>query len=190
MRTQRHFLPRLAAHDRVLILGGGTGRILTEMLKRGIGRQYVYIDISAKMVVAARKRVTRLAAVARPIEFICGSVESIAGRKFDLIVTPFVLDCFQEAELGLAMRQLNAALIPGGKWLFADFNVPAGLMGFISRSVVRTLYFAFNVLCGLGIKKLAAFDGYFQEMGLSHAAERLFLRGLLVARIYDKMPSK
>jgi tRNA (cmo5U34)-methyltransferase len=190
MRTQRHFLPKLGSHGSVLILGGGTGRILADMLKLGMGKKYIYVDISEKMISAAQQRVMRLKIPVPQIEFICGSVDAIAGKKFSLVVTPFVLDCLDETEIGAAMQKLNAALAPGGKWLFADFHVPSGLMGFISRAVVRALYFAFNVLCGLGIRKLPEFNRHFQQLGLSYAAEQVFLGGMLITRVYDKKASK
>lgn len=189
-RAQRHFLPRLGMQNDVLILGGGTGRILADMLKLGTGKKYTYVDLSEKMITAAQKRVERLKSPLPQIEFICGSVEAIAGRKFSLVVTPFVLDCFDDTEIAAAVKKLDAALKPRGSWLFADFHLPSGFMGLVSRITVRALYFAFNVICGLGMRKLPQFDRYFQQVGLSPQAEQFFLKGMLVSRIYDKKASK
>jgi ubiquinone/menaquinone biosynthesis C-methylase UbiE len=189
MRAQRHWLSQLGRCKNVLIVGGGTGALLSEMLARGIGGRYVYVDISERMIAAARKRIASQN-FSIPVEFICGSPEAIAGRKFDLIVTPFVLDCFGEHELTRVMQTLKSALLKRSQWLFADFHIPTGVMGFISGGIVRGLYLVFNLICGLGIGKLPDFARHFAEIGFTKKAEKYFLRGMLVSRIYTRHPGQ
>jgi tRNA (cmo5U34)-methyltransferase len=183
-RTQLHFLPELKTPGSALIFGGGTGKILAEMIRQDIAKTYCYVDISEKMIAKAKKRT---AGKNNGVEFICGSYDAIPQKKFDLIVTPFVLDCFTDEELALVMKTLQERLAPGGKWLFADFNVPEKGARTFSRFLIRILYFFFNVICGLGVKKLPGFEQHFEVVNMKKVKEEFFLRGMLTAKVYSRL---
>ena len=120
------------------------------------------------------------------VSFICGSWNDIPSVEFDLIVTPFVLDCFQPAALREVLQYLSGRLALHGQWLFTDFHVPEGTMRPFASAVTRVLYVAFNLLCGLGVKKLPDFAGEFSALGLQKSAEKYSLKGMLVSRVYER----
>ena len=161
-KSQVHFLPQLKKCDSVLIFGGGTGKILIELLKKDIGSHYTYVDISPTMISKTKKRIEKFSTVGN-VNFIEGSYKNIpSDKKFDLIITPYVLDCFSEKELTTAMNTLDSRLNKGGEWLFTDFNVPQNSpMKTVAGMITRTLYFFFNMICGLGVTKLPDFEKEF-----------------------------
>lgn len=112
-------LPLGAPH--VLILGGGTGWVLAEVLRRRPAATVLYLEASPRMLARARARLNpdQLAQV----EFRHGTQQALVpGEVFDAVLTFFVLDCIAAPELPAALDQLHAALRPGGRWLLADFR--------------------------------------------------------------------
>ena len=189
LRSQTFFLNELTRPQTVLILGGGTGRILIELERTHPGARIWYVDISEKMLERAG-RLFKQQFPDRPgsVEFICGSAETIPEAcSFDLILTPYVLDCIPQAELLPLMSRLNAKLKPEGRWIFADFNVPRqAAMAFFSRLTIRLLYLFFTLVCGLGIRKLPDFAGAFAALHLVREKEAFFLGGMLTAKVYRR----
>ncbi|MBS0616955.1 MAG: class I SAM-dependent methyltransferase [Spirochaetes bacterium] len=192
-RTQKFFIPSLNKAKRALVFGGGTGRILAELIQHDTAREYVFVDLSSKMIAKAQRRVERQNTAQETISavtYICGSERDIPQKKFDLIVTPFILDCFDAERLPQTMALLAARFVPNGQWLFADFHTSTGVMGFFSRIVTRALYLAFHVICRLGVHALPDFNTAFQKENFHSVAEEYFAGKMLVARIYKRMLAK
>jgi ubiquinone/menaquinone biosynthesis C-methylase UbiE len=185
LKAQTYFLPQLKEKKNVLVFGGGTGKLLLELLRRNVAEKYCYVDISDKMISKSKRRLAKyFPEKINAVNFICGSVESIPStEKFDLIITPCVLDCFTENELPEIMQQLKIHLAENGEWLFIDFNIPEKQKS-IAALKIRTMYFFFNVICGLGVRKLPDFKKEFEKLNLKTKNEKYFLQGLMVARIY------
>jgi len=186
-RTQKFFVPSLKKARRALVFGGGTGRILTELIRYQAAREYVFVDLSPKMIAKAQRRVQRQKIAQKKIPtvaYICGTEGDIPRKKFDLIVTPFILDCFDAERLPQTLALLATRLAPNGQWLFADFHISAGILGFFSRMVTRALYFVFHVICRLGVRSLPDFTAAFKTQNFRTMAEKYFAGKMLVARIY------
>lgn len=186
LNAQAFLLPEVGKCKSALVLGGGTGKLLMELLKRDVAEHYCYVDISDKMIAKSRARLKKyFPEKINSVQFICGTVNDVAAsEKYELIITPFVLDCIEEEKLGAMMEQLKTHHVAGGKWLFADFNVPEKRRS-LAAVKVRVLYFCFNVVCGLGMKRLPDFEKEFWELKYKKVKENYFLQGLMVARIYS-----
>ncbi|MBC7862750.1 MAG: class I SAM-dependent methyltransferase [Bacteroidia bacterium] len=188
-RSQKHFVPELSASKSVLILGGGTGKILEELMKHKTGENYFYVDVSDKMILKTKKRIQKhFPEKLNTVAFICGSVNDLPYQtNFDLIVTPFVLDFFSDAELAEAMNALNKKLSPDGKWLFTDFNIPQkGFMRLLSKIYISILYFFFRIVCGLRVERLPDFEKYFSELNFKMEKEKYFFGVMMVGRVYAR----
>ena len=187
--SQIWLLTNRAHFSNTLILGGGTGYLLLESLKNNLSDTYCYVDISDAMTAAAKIKVQKqFPEKLKSIQFICASWDSIPKHeKFDLIVTPYVLDCLAKDELQIAMRTLYTRLTDKGTWYFADFNIPAKpIKKIIATGILKLLYLFFRIFCNLNVKTLADFHTEFNQLTLSVSQEKYFLGGLLVARIYRK----
>lgn len=189
-RAQSELIPELKSPRQVLVFGGGSGKILIDLLRHAGSAKFFYVDISRKMILRADRRLedySRRKESPPQVTFICGSLQDIPDLQFDLIVTPFVLDCFPLAALREIMRGLQAKLSPRGQWLFTDFHIPNGSMRLVAAFLTRTLYLVFNLFCALGIKRLPDFAEEFKALGLQKQTEKYFLRGLLVTRVYARL---
>jgi tRNA (cmo5U34)-methyltransferase len=188
-QSQVYFLPKLKEHRRILILGGGTGRFLHALLCAMPQAHICYVDISESMISRSRNRITEaMPSALERVDFVCGSIDAISPTtEFDLIVTPFVLDCFPPKELTVLMNQLNNFLSPAGIWLFADFCIPTrGYVRSLAQIVTRSLYVVFNLVCGLGVWRLPDFQSEFTRIGFFPREEMTSAMGLLQARLYSR----
>jgi ubiquinone/menaquinone biosynthesis C-methylase UbiE len=188
--SQVFFLSRFPGSNSVLILGGGSGRLLSAIALENKPAHICYIDISPKMILKARERITQAAPhFLDRIDFVCGSVADIpANKSFDLIITPYVLDCIPDPELEGFMSALLRVLKEGGFWLFSDFNIPVkGFQRIRALLITRILYFFFNFVCNLGIRSLPDFEVVFHRMGLRKIDAKYFRRGLLTSKVYERI---
>jgi SAM-dependent methyltransferase len=183
--VQRDLLGALPACARAVVVGGGTGRIAVDLIEGGAASRIVYLEPSRGMIARARRRAAARG-VSHRIDFRRAGVEGIeAGERFDLVVTPFVLDLFAPVTLEVVMDRLDAGLVPGGAWLFADFVLDrAGPLG---RATVPALYAFFRAVCRIEARRLPDFDAVFARRGFRVVAESRRAGGLLAARLLARL---
>ncbi len=186
-RCRFHFLPALTSSQRALVLGDGDGRFLTRLLQ---ANPYLYadvVDISPAMLRAVKTRlsvedlhrVTLHQADAR--EFMPD------GTDYDLVVTHFFFDCFFEQELALLIERIAPHLKPGALWVVSEFAEAHGMIAkSAGRLAVSGLYHAFGLLTGLQVRSLPDHGAILNACGLRLAAERQWLRGLLVSQLWQR----
>jgi len=187
-RCQYHHLPFLKESKNLLVIGGGTGKIIEKIHECCNLETMLYVDSSAKMVQEAKRfskaKVTR---IYDRIDFQTADVLSLSGNcEFDAIIAPFVLDCFTDEQLDLLGSILQTWLAPGGLFLFSDFHESRGSMTsrIFSRSITRPLYFTLNALCGLNISRLPDFDQCFHKLPLDVLQESSFFSGVLMSKVF------
>lgn len=182
LKTQTHFLSEIKNAKTILIFGGGTGRLLFECLKINTKANYCYVDISPKMIKQTKQKTGY-----NNVQFIIGSYNEIPNQYFDIIITPFVLDCFSQSELAdQVISMIKTRLASNGKWLFSDFNYAkkSTLANIFSRITIRFLYFIFNIICGLVIIKLPDFKQAFKQNSLVRTKHQEFRNELLASSVY------
>jgi len=186
--SQTFFLDKLQEAKHVLILGGGTGRFLVDLLKRVKVEKVSYVDISPGMIKQAKRKVQRLG-IDDQVEFICGGLELIPDDKFDLICTHYFLDCFSDDELIGVYELLKEKLSENGVWHFTDFYLDQESSSF-RKAQVRFLYFFFRMSCGLKVDKLANFKSLFEESGFKEREQKFFRRKLFRSALYEAYGSR
>ena len=183
--SQCTLLDALPPCGRVLVIGGGTGRFLSELLARNRTAAVIYVELSEAML---RRAAARLSADdAERVTFRHGSWDQIAGDEvFDLVCTQCFLDCFAPPELTPVMDRLDTCLAPEGAWLFHDFDVSGRgpLSRAWRRTVVRLLYSFFGRVCGVRPRALPNLATAFAARGFVASASTEHLGGLLVNRLY------
>jgi tRNA (cmo5U34)-methyltransferase len=179
-------LPQGAPH--VLILGGGTGWVLGEVLRRVPAATVLYLEASPKMLARARARLVReFPQAVGQVEFRHGTQAALQpGERFGAIITFFVLDCIPSADLGAALAQLRAALLPGAPWLVADFR-PAR-HGW-RHWLLRLMYTFFRLTTGLRAREMPDLRTALGELGLMPGLPQLFFGGAIEALIFTENPA-
>ncbi len=188
-RSQSTLLPLLPRTPRALVVGGGTGRFLVELLRTGGVDRAVSLDVSEAMTRRTAARLARLGPeLATRAELRVGGLERLGtGERFDLVATHCFLDLFEDVELADVVDRLEAALDPGGLWLFSDFAVDgAGLPAGLRRTLVAGLYGFFRVTAGISARRLPDFERAFARHGLVELAQARLAGGVLRAALYGK----
>ena len=174
-------LPPGAPH--VLILGGGTGWVLVEVLCRRPRATVVYLEASGAMLARAQARLRReCPAAALQVAFRHGTEADLAPTDtFDVVVTFFVLDCIPAAALGSALARLRAAQRPDAPWLLADFR-PAR-RGW-RRALLAAMYAFFRLTTGLQARELPALRPLLRRLGLRGIGRRTFYGGAVEGVVF------
>jgi tRNA (cmo5U34)-methyltransferase len=172
----------------VLILGGGTGWVLTEVLRRRPAATVLYVEASPRMLAQAEARLRRdHPAAAHQVTFRHGTQHALQpSERFDAIITFFVLDCIALPELEGALERLRAAQQPGAPWLLADFR-PAQ-RGW-RKLLLTAMYFFFRLTTGLQARELPDLRAALLRLGLRPATSRLFFGNAVEAVIFAESPN-
>jgi cyclopropane fatty-acyl-phospholipid synthase-like methyltransferase len=166
-----------------LIYGDGDGRFLSQLVCRVPAIQVVAVDASREMLRQAAQRLPSGAQVrlvhADALE--CDPA-AFPEAPFDLIVTHFFLDCFDEAEIASLVSRVNGAAEDQALWVVSDFAIPRKPASrLIGTLIVRGLYLAFALLAGLKVRRLPDHGRVMREAGWILEDRRELLLGLLVS---------
>lgn len=171
--TAEH-LDFLKPDDKVLILGGGTGRILTSLPP--LQKPVLYIDTSAQMISQAKKRKTQC-------EVVFSAEEKYFHERIDAIILPFFLDMFDISTGKAYLNTIQKNLADSGKILFTDFATPQRQY---HKLLLWLMYRFFRVLCGIEAKALPNYDLIFQK-DLKIVYRKKYMDGFLETRLYEKV---
>ncbi len=179
-RARASFLTRFRPGARILILGGGTGDLLPELLAAVPTVRVDFVEPSQAMLRRARRRAGTGAA---GVTFVRGDHSCIPGSGYDVVCTNFLLDglCKQEAEQ--VMEEVKGRLQPNGTWLITDFHASRRLS---HRLLTITMYCFFRGVAGIRATALPDYDVLFARHGLCMERENCFMGGFIRARLYRR----
>jgi SAM-dependent methyltransferase len=167
------FLNHVADARRVLAMGDGDGRALVALLAAAPHACVDYIDVSARMLELARNR-----AGTKHVNYRCedARIAGLPTPEYDLIVTHFFLDCFDENDLEPLIARLADAAAPGAQWLISEFRGNGWL--------VRTLYLFFRIATGLRTRRLVDHHPLLQGHGFRLVRHEDAWRGRLTSELW------
>jgi len=175
-------LPLAGSAPRVLVLGGGPGWVLTELLRQCPAAQVLYLETSAAMLARAQARLKQELPQAVPqVVFRQGSEQALEpGEQFDVLITFFVLDCFTLESFPAGIARLQAAREPGAPWLVADFQPP---QRWWQRVLLRTMYLFFGVVVGLRAQQLPPWPTALAGLGLKLHYQSTQYGGFILSQV-------
>lgn len=188
-RARVHWLDQIPAPTRALIVGEGNGRFLCELLEAYPEIQVDCLDASARMLNLAGRRafrkspesLTRVHFMQRDI------LEWEPANSYDLIVTHFFLDCFEQEELELVIGKLASAAGPEATWLLADFTIPAGVLaGTHTKLWLRAMYAFFRVTADLETRRLVDPTSTLRARGFVCSGPILSHAGMLKSEMWRR----
>ncbi len=188
--------------DRLLILGDGNGRLLAEFCARSLGesqrnsepesfKRIVSVDQSRRMLSLQKDRIDAIGA-ARYVEFVQADARRYQPEAsvYDLVVTPFFLDCFCTAELDAHLPRWLGALRDDGSLYQVDFVIPAATW---QRPRARLLLWAMHLFfrwqTGLTNRHIVNFQPLLEQCGLRKVAEQVGGGGMIATQIWRKRSS-
>jgi ubiquinone/menaquinone biosynthesis C-methylase UbiE len=168
------FLTDVASARRVLVLGDGDGRALAALLAAAPNAQIDYVDVSAHMLQLACQRAGSVRVAYHHGDAL---TTPLPAAEYDLIVTHFFLDCFEEEDQARLVARVARAAMPQARWLVSEFRKP-GLL-------VDLLYLFFRAATGLKTRRLVDHHPLFQRSGFRLARSESAWRGLLASELWD-----
>jgi tRNA (cmo5U34)-methyltransferase len=177
-KSQTHFLPLIPPQSNVLILGGGSGRILQALFRVNPAVKIWYVEASSSMIRQSIRRV----GLNSNIQFIHGTEADVPRDiRFDAVIAPFFFDLFEEPYLsGLVHRLLKVTNI-NSIWLVTDFVDHAVW----HRPFLNLMYRFFNIMCGVAPRKLPDWDKALEANGLNLQQSKSFYAGFISANVYS-----
>lgn len=190
-RCRNHFLPGFADRRRALILGDGDGRFTARLLGSNPRLEADAVDVSPAMLDLLTHRAANAhpTAAARLRTHLADARTVVPSGTYDLVVTHFFLDCLTQRDLDTLAGRLRPHLAANAVWLVSDFRIPAGPLRLAARALIRGLYIGFRVLTGLRTTHLPDHAVALTSIGLTRAAQRLSLGGLLTTELWTLSPS-
>ncbi|HZD45679.1 MAG TPA: class I SAM-dependent methyltransferase [Acidobacteriaceae bacterium] len=174
---------------RALVYGDGDGRFLAELVRSAREMRIVAVDASSEMLRQAMKRRPSEARLVQADALAC-EVSAFPEAPFDLIVSHFFLDCFDEEELSTLLARVNAAVGEDAVWVVSDFAIPPQPVARqLGRLVVGGLYLAFGLLTGLRTRRLPDHGRVMRECGWRLEDRRTLLLGLLASERWRRLLS-
>lgn len=181
--AQNWLLTFIPKDSTILIIGGGSGWILEQILQYTSPKHILYLEASAAMLQKARNRNHGKAQV----EFRLGTDASLrADEQFNVIITPFILDLFPPNRLSQLMHRLNQVLAPKGLWLFTDFWPIHQKLPFWQKLLKRSMYLFFGFLSKVQAKQLPDYQRHFDELSLQELHTCSFYKGFIQSKVFRK----
>jgi ubiquinone/menaquinone biosynthesis C-methylase UbiE len=178
------FVRKIPSPRRVLILGEGNGRFVTEFVRAHPAAAVDCIEASERMIELAQKRVN-----APQVHFTHANVwdTALAAGTYDLIVTHFFLDCFADAALCEVVEKAAAAATTDASWLLADFRLPkSGWRRFHASLWIRAMYLFFRLTSGLQTRRLDAPSPLLRESGFECVRQQQSRFGMIKSELWRR----
>lgn len=179
VNAQIYHLKKLSRGADVLIVGGGTGWILTALDDLKIPLNITYVEPSSAMIRRANEKgpFKNLS-----VTFMFASHDALGeSESFDIIITGFFLDLFNQEQLPGVMRALKVHLRSNGLWFCTDFHVPQKLW---QKLLVKFMYRFFRRVADIPGDRLLDFGRYFDLMDMRMKHEKSFYYGMIQSTVY------
>lgn len=206
-RARTSLIDELPPWRRLLLLGDGNGRLLERLAQKqlsdgpgwsqhcGLGG-ITSVDQSAEMLRRQRGRIEAVG-IRAGVEFIQADArhyEPEAG-VYDVIVTPFFLDCFSDETLDVCLPQWLRGLRSGGALYHVDFtednfaHVECSILNTVWRrsracSLLWAMHVFFRWQTGLENRRLVDIEAAISRCGLQKEADQIGCGGMTTTQIW------
>ncbi|MCI4670183.1 MAG: methyltransferase domain-containing protein [Bacteroidia bacterium] len=185
--VQVDLLQYLRNGDKLLILGGGTGWIISEIFKIVEPELLVYVEPSQVMMEKSKQRINNLSPVQRlKVNLVHDRAENLQlNEEFDAILGFFFFDLFESRMLVKLLNRLQRNLKTRGKLLVADFFLKEKPSW--RKPLLDAMYLFFRWVSGLANQSLAPFDEIFSNQGFKLASESFYFQNFIRGTAWYKI---
>ena len=178
--AQREFLHEIPDGSKVLILGGGTGHVLRELVFSKPACRVWYVETSEAMLNRAKRH-------AGPGDqrriFIHGSQDDLPlSVSYDVVIMQFYLDMFTVETMNSVIAKLKTSLHHDSILIVADFVNTTWWHG----AMLRMMYKFFKAIARINASRLNDWNGVLKGQGFSDEATRYYYRGFIKASLYRR----
>jgi ubiquinone/menaquinone biosynthesis C-methylase UbiE len=181
VNAQVYLLKHIPGNTKVLIVGGGTGWILDELVRIHLsGLQITYVEIAPNMMVQSKKRNVGN----NHVTFINDAIENAdLLTDFDIALTPFLLDNFTDKNLTKVFNSIAVLLKPDALWLNTSFQLTGKWW---QQALLKSMFIFFKVICNIEASKLPRIDKCFEKKHFKLVEQQSFFGDFIGARVYSK----
>lgn len=189
-RCRSAFLDEMRTPRRALVLGDGDGRFTARLLRENSKVLLEAVDNSPAMLAALVRRTGKdgirvKATLADLRAWSPDPAMGEGGRRYDLVVTHFFLDCLTTDEIEGLVSRVRPYLAAEAKWVVSEFGIPEGWFGrWVARPLVGLLYWAFGWMTGLKVRRLPDHVSALEKAGFRIRRRKRWLGGLLVSECW------
>jgi tRNA (cmo5U34)-methyltransferase len=175
-------LPPGAPH--VLIVGGGTGWVLGEVLQLRPEARVLYLEASPQMLERSQQFLQQYWPTKQEqVEFRLGTEAALqSGEQFEALVTFFLLDLFEPKRLRQLVGHLHATCRPGAPWLVADFGVPGTWW---QHGLLAAMYGFFGLTTGISARQRPPIETELARLGIAPRPVGTFFGGMVEAVVWQ-----
>jgi ubiquinone/menaquinone biosynthesis C-methylase UbiE len=179
-RRRTALLDQASGVRRVLALGDGDGRALVALLQAAPAAQVDYVDVSAQMLRLARTRIATNGADRVRFRQADARVMQLEESAYDLIVTHFFLDCFDECDQSLLVDKIARAAVPEARWIVSEFR-PANRL---AKLLTPVMYSFFGMTAALKTCRLVDHHPHLSRNGFRLARSRQAWAGMIASELW------
>lgn len=155
LQAQCITLNQVDGAKRILVVGGGSGAILTHLLLRFPEAQITYLETSETMLLKAKQRFGS----GNRVSFVCADAFTWSStEQFDLIFLPFMLDFYSTNQVNRLLNKLLTQLDPMGNVVVVDFGVSEQSVP-LQHLMIKVMYWWFNWLGVTRQNRLPDYNG-------------------------------
>lgn len=118
LEAQGCHLDLIPAHAHILVLGGGSGGWVSEIIKENKTCHILFVDASSRMLDKAKQNLQDV----QQVSFIHGTQDDLPDVYFDVVITHFFFDMFTNQQLHILIDQLKKKLNSPSLWIVSDFE--------------------------------------------------------------------
>jgi tRNA (cmo5U34)-methyltransferase len=179
IHAQLHFLNSIEDGSRVLILGGGTGWILKELLSLRPGCEVYYVEASDKMISLSKAKIQSH----HRVHFIHGTEESIpTPLQVDVVITNFYLDVFSIQQLQVVASKINDSVRARGGWIVTDFASDK----WWHILLLKVMYRFFKTFCKIEASRLPDCAAVIKGLEFAEVDSKEFYNGFIKTTFYKR----
>ncbi len=178
VHSQVYFLERFSQCKRLLILGGGSGRLLNDICSNYPSLEIDYIDLSHGMIDRARKRMKHSSYV----NFIQGTEDDLPAHQYDGVITNFFLDMFDESGMNNVIEKVKRSLSEEAIWLVTDF------VNERKAHAIKLwcMYRFFRIITKIEATHLSDWREQMVQAGFKLSENKKFDNGFIASHVYQR----
>jgi ubiquinone/menaquinone biosynthesis C-methylase UbiE len=183
-QSQRVLLDHVQDGAKILILGGGTGWMLHELLKTKKVDKVDYLEASEKMLYKTKERIP--SEYHACINFIHGQEDQIPEHTYyDCVITCYFFDLFSGERQKKIIALITNSLKEEGRLLVADFNLSFSSPLF-HKVLMKTMYLFFRMVSNIEASTLEPFRLILREQFLNSLPVASTMNGFILSETYCK----
>ncbi|HTE29253.1 MAG TPA: class I SAM-dependent methyltransferase [Chryseolinea sp.] len=183
--SQTHLLEEIENAEQLLIIGGGTGWLLKEVLKVNANGKIHYVDASAQMIDHATRTCNDVSG--NRVEYVHGTEELLPRKPvFDAVIANFYFDLFPDEKLLQVLDRIVSALKPNAILLVSDFR---NTNSWWSSVLLGLMYRFFRLVSNIQASRLPQWQKVLRRKGFKESKTGFFYNGFIQSSRYDLMKS-